>query len=181
MAKRIFMNLVGAQGTGKTTILNKLEKFEKITEVVRKLSKSGIKINEYGDDDGQRHIFNTYNEIFDRLDNRKNWVSDRGLFDVFAYTKYLYNHGNVSEDLYNEQYNRLINWSLTNKDVVIAYFPIEFDVVNDGVRSLDENFRKEIDENIKWILNECNVKYYVIEGSIEERLELINAIIEFNK
>lgn len=179
MEKQIFINLVGTQGTGKTTILNRMDGFEKITEVVRNLNKNGIKINELGDDESQLTIFNTYCDIFDKLDRSKKQVSDRGLFDVFAYTKYLYDHGNVSENVYNEQYNRILEWTKVHNDVVIIYFPIEFDVVDDGVRSLNEDFRREIDTNIKWILNRCDVDYYIIEGTVEERLQLIDAIIEF--
>ena len=49
----------GAQGTGKTTILNhfKNEGYNVITEVVRNLSKEGVKINEMGDESSQARIY----------------------------------------------------------------------------------------------------------------------------
>ena len=58
----------GAQGTGKTTILNhyKEQGYNTITEVVRKLSEEGVKINEMGDLKGQQKIFNEYNKLLNK-------------------------------------------------------------------------------------------------------------------
>ena len=61
------------------------------------------------------------------------------------------------------------------------YFPIEFEVVDDGVRSLDEEYRREIDNNIKSILEELGINYYVMEGAQEERLEMMKNIIWINE
>ena len=63
MAKLIF---TGAQGTGKSTILNHYREqgMNCITEVVRNLSKQGININESGDEIGQKTIFETYKEVY---------------------------------------------------------------------------------------------------------------------
>ena len=85
MAKLIF---TGAQGTGKSTILNhyKEKGMNCITEVVRNLSKQGININESGDESGQKVIFETYKEV---LTQPGDYISDRGLTDVLAYTMYL--------------------------------------------------------------------------------------------
>lgn len=178
---KAFINLVGTQGTGKTTILKLMESemnFNIITEVVRKLNKTGVNINESGNDEGQQIIFNTYVDTFNNIDKELNWVSDRGLIDVVSYTKYLYDHGNVSKQVYEEQLAFLNDWYKTHK-VIICYFPIEFDVVNDGVRSLNEEFRKEVDNNIRWILKELQIDHYIIEGSVHDRLELMKAIVEF--
>ena len=99
MSKFIFN---GAQGTGKSTILRELESkgYEVVTEVVRNLSKKGVKINKDGDEKGQKKIFNEYLNIFNSKDN---YVSDRGLIDVVAYTVYLVRHGKISEKFVDKQ------------------------------------------------------------------------------
>ena len=64
----IQLNFTGASGTGKTTMLNKLHELYpdlKIkTNVVRDLVKEkGIKINEMGNDEGQKVIFDAYDKF----------------------------------------------------------------------------------------------------------------------
>ena len=64
MNKRII--LTGAQGTGKTTVLNLFKEagWPVITEVVRKLHKEqGIGINRDGNGNTQQMVFNAYNEL----------------------------------------------------------------------------------------------------------------------
>ena len=166
--------LTGAQGTGKTTILKKLE-YPQITEVVRKLSKLGVNINENGDESGQRKIWNTYEQLFSMVSG---WVSDRGLTDVLAYSIWLHRNGkNVSEKFIKKQKKAFEKFLEDNPDIMYCYFPIEFPLVKDGVRSEDENFRKEIDEIIREILEEFVVNYIVISGTVEDRLNIIETIL----
>ena len=65
--KIVFNKIVvtGAQGTGKTTMLNLFkDKFDEvITEIVRNLSKQGVKVNELGDCEGQIRIFDEYSNL----------------------------------------------------------------------------------------------------------------------
>ena len=57
--------LTGAHGTGKSTILNHYKDlgYNVITEVVRTLAKDGVKINEMGDEAGQKTIFKEYQKF----------------------------------------------------------------------------------------------------------------------
>lgn len=163
----------GAQSTGKSTILRHYKDlgYPVITEVVRNLSKQGIKVNEQGDTSGQELIFDTY---YDILSRSKNYISDRGLTDVLAYTKYLYDRDRVSQRTLNEQLHSLKIFNQAHSDILYIYFPIEFPVVDDGFRSKDENFREEIDKNILDILINNNIPYLKISGSVEERIKLMN-------
>lgn len=169
----------GAQGTGKTTILDyfKDQNYNVITEVVRKLSKEGVNINEMGDVEGQRKIFNTYVELFDK---NNEYVSDRGLTDVLSYTMYLSTRSSSTEynELLDEQYNKLKEYCELNKDAIFFYFPIEFSVVDDGVRSTSDEFRKMIDSYILCLLKELEIHYYEVRGTIEERINFVKSIIE---
>lgn len=165
----------GAQGTGKTTILDEFRNQGKnvITEVVRNLAKEGVKINEMGDEKGQKKIFSTYEKL---LSEQVEYISDRGLIDVLAYTMHLNKKGLVSDKLVKSQFNALKKFVKNNQDIIYCYFPIEFDVVDDGVRSLDEDYRREIDNNIKEILISLGTPWVTIKGSVEARVNTVNMI-----
>ena len=171
---------VGAQGTGKTTILNHYKEmgWYCITEVVRQLAKQGIKINEMGDIEGQKVIYKKYKDL---LNHNASYMSDRGLIDVTAYTGYLYTHqpSPETEELFMEQYMGCLEFLKEHENAYIFYFPIEFDVVDDGVRSVDEDYRKEIDKNIKTILENGKIPFIEVKGTVEERIALIDSFIEF--
>ena len=166
----------GTHSTGKTTLLKEFvgKNYNIITEVVRELAKTGIKINKDGDYLGQTIIFNKYLE---KLLCADNFISDRCLVDVLAYTKYLVDAGKVDKELYDNQLKSFIMFNETCPDVMYCYFPIEFDMVEDGVRVQDDNFRKEIDKNIMYILNSTGTKYVTIKGTHEERVEKLNSIL----
>ena len=61
----------------------------------------------------------------------------------------------------------------------IVYIPIEFDLVEDGVRSSDKHYQKEIDKYIKDILEEHvdPLNMCEIRGSPSERATKVKNII----
>ena len=165
--------LCGASGVGKTTVLNKFkeEGFDVVTEVVRTLVKEkGIKINEMGDEEGQRMIFDAVSESI-----KKDYiVADRCWVDVIAYTAWSVNQGKISKSILMPFIEFFVN-SMTYQEnkVLFVYFPIEFPVTDDGVRSTDEEYRKSIDDYIKGILQESGYHYITVHGTPEERVEQI--------
>lgn len=171
--------LCGTQGTGKTSVLKHFDgKMNTITEVVRNLVKDEhIPVNEQGTEHGQRRIFDTYYEILSKTEAP--YISDRGLVDVLAYTCYnMKDKGEKGEKFMDELMERFVHFQEVNPDVVYFYVPIEFDVVWDGFRSMDEDFRKEIDKNIKDLLDAMNVDYIELRGTVEERLEIIENVMK---
>lgn len=165
--------LTGSQGTGKSTVLNHYKgTYPVITEVVRNLSKKGVKINEMGDEEGQKKIFNEYVKLF----KKKNFISDRGLTDVYAYSLYHFDQGKLSLDELSREAGKIDE--LKKEDILWVYFPIEFDVVDDGVRSTDEEYRKYIDETIKQTLDSFGIKYITVRGTVEERIKQIDQAIK---
>ena len=170
----------GAQGTGKTTILNEMKDrgYNVITEVVRNLSKKGVKINKDGDEKGQEKIFKEYEKLLSEK-NFNGYISDRGLIDVVAYTVYLARNGKVSEEFANKQLKKLHKFIINNPDIFYCYFPIEFPVVDDGVRDMDEKFRSEINDIIINILGVMGIKFVKICGTVEERMRKINKLIDW--
>lgn len=167
----------GAQGTGKTTILKMFENegANVITEVVRRLARKGIPINTDGTDETQKAVFKAFGE---ELSQRISYITDRCHVDALAYTKAQVARGKVSADLFHTQLVEAAKFFEANPDIVICYFPIEFGVVDDGVRSADEDYRKEIDENIVDIMDTLGIDYVVITGTPEERFNQVQKLLD---
>lgn len=173
------INFTGAQGTGKTTLLNMFK--DRVTkgyifntEVVRNIIKTrGINFNEGGDGRSQEYIFMAYLNFL--IENKnEDYISDRCIIDPLAYSIWLYRNNRIDKSIVDFQLRTteaaIRNGYLKN----VYYFPIEFDVVNDGVRSTNEKFRHEIDAIIRDILYSMVDKYpgfiaYELSGTPEER------------
>lgn len=171
----------GAQGTGKTTILKEMELLgcNVITEVVRNLKDQGVKINQDGDKKGQTRIFDEYKKLLGEM-NPRGYISDRCLIDVTAYTIYLHRHGKIKDEKFvDKQMKHVVKFMQENPDIIYCYFPIEFGLVADGVRSEDEEFRKEIDEIIREILNVIGINYVMIHGTVEERVNKVKRVVNW--
>jgi len=166
----------GSQSVGKTTILNHYKElgYPVITEVVRKLAKTGVKINEDGNSQGQDAIFSTYYKL---LSETKDYFSDRCLIDVLSYTTVGVQDGKIDKSVAAAQLERAKQFVKDNPDVVYCYFPIEFDVVNDGVRSLDEGYRKRVGDTILNTLKALDIPYVEIRGTVEERIATVEKIL----
>lgn len=167
----------GAQGTGKTTVLKEFESkgLKVITEVVRQLASKGVKINKDGDEKGQTKIFKEYKDILSEL-SVDGYISDRCMVDVLAYTMYLAEQGKVTDEFVQKQKKQLVKFKNENPDIAYCYFPIEFDVVADGVRDTDEDFRKAIDINIRKILVEVGIQPIIVKGTVEERVAKVQRV-----
>lgn len=167
----------GAQGTGKTTVLKEFENkgLKVITEVVRQLASKGVKINKDGDEKGQTKIFKEYKDLLSEI-SLGGYISDRCMVDVLAYSMYLAEQGKVTDEFVQKQKKQLVKFKNENPDIAYCYFPIEFDVVGDGVRDTDEEFRAAIDHNIKAVLQEVGIQPIVIRGSVEDRVAKVQRV-----
>jgi hypothetical protein len=177
--------LVGASSTGKSTILKMMGKKYKdlklITEVVRRLVKSeGLVINEGGRTATQKRVFDIYLKELEQ----DNYVSDRCLVDVLGYSFANYALMDLNDPerpIFHEECQRqmaeVIDWFNDHDDVKLIYFPIEFDSVDDGVRSTDEGYRQSTDYFMKRILNSLRVNYLTVHGTPEERMKQISEYI----
>jgi len=166
MIKRIA--LVGASSTGKTTVFEllkgKLPKYEFINESTRTVKSYGFPINEFGTDATQLAISSFHLEA---LLKPGNILLDRGYLDLLVYTNFM----DVSDSTKNyieDTWNR-IKGEYTH----YVYFPIEFDSVDDGVRSVNEEWRKEIDKEFKLLLDGVRKPYLTVTGSPLQRVEQI--------
>lgn len=167
--------LTGAHGTGKTSVLRYFEELgcPVLSEVVRKLAERGTPINENGTCTTQHLVFNTYKRL---LEVPGSIISDRGLTDVLAYTMTAAElHADPElKDLVAHQQRTLRESNAVNNYLYI-YFPIQFGIENDGVRSTDDTYQKAVDRNLKHILDHVVGKYETIPPDLtpEERAKYI--------
>ena len=167
MIKRIA--LVGASSTGKTTVYellkNKLPKYEFVNESTRTVGAYGFPINEKGTDATQLAISSFHLEA---LLQPYNLVLDRCYMDLVVYTRNLPNvRMNTKAFIQNTWYR------IKDEYTHYIYFPIEFDSVDDGVRSVNEKWRKQVDDEFSVVLEGVRQPYLTITGSPMQRVEQI--------
>ena len=172
MIKRIA--LVGASSTGKTTVYellkNKLPKYEFVNESTRTVGSYGFPINEKGTDATQLAISCFHLEA---LLQPYNQVLDRCFMDVVVYTRFMDNASEETWKYIDATWNRI-----KHEYTHYIYFPIEFDSVDDGVRSVNEKWRTDIDEEFKAVLEGVRQPYLTITGSPMQRVEQILKFIK---
>lgn len=176
------IGITGAHSTGKTTLLNALRSeaafkgYAVCDEVTRQVLALGVPINEKGNDNTQRLIMNQH---IVNLTLYPNMLTDRTALDGLIYSTWLFNNNKIERktlDYAQQVYNAI--WL---KYDLIFYTPIEFDVVDDGVRSVDASFRNEIGKMFEThIISNNHPHITTLTGSVYNRLQTVfNAIKDF--
>lgn len=173
--KRII--LTGAQGTGKTTLMNVLA-----ADGTKTLSIARDTAIEFGwpvsDDKVEEYQKTLFDELYNAVSSNDNFVSDRGLTCIAAYTFSDAIDGKISKKTADNQYLTLQKFHADNPDILIVYVPIEFDIEDDGLRSTSKQEQAKIDYLIKNLLDTAGVKYITVTGSVEERVAQVeNALV----
>ena len=165
--------LVGASSTGKTTVYellkNKYPKFEFINESTRTVASYGFPINEKGTDATQLAISSFHLEALLRP---YNLILDRCYMDLVVYSRFMKKLNPSTFEYIENTWNRI-----KREYTHYIYFPIEFESVDDGVRSIDEKWRNEIDEEFQIVLEGVRQPYLTVTGSPMMRLDQINEFI----
>ena len=164
-----------AHSVWKSTLLEKLE-WNKIREIARDLIKKlwvlPQDMNKEQLNNFQRDLI--HKQIKEETLRWDSFIWDRTLIDILAYSKWL--------DIYNNLLDTVKSYLSEYPYDIIFYIPIEFPLEKDWVRFEDENYQKEIDNNIISILKELNIEYITVSWTVEDRLNLINNIInDFKK
>ena len=166
--------LVGASSTGKTTVYellkNKLPKYEFVNESTRTVGDYGFPINEKGTDATQLAISSFHLEA---LLKPYNLILDRCYLDLIVYSHYMENLDLKVLKYIEDTWNRV-----KSEYTHYIYFPIEFDSVDDGVRSVNEDWRKKIDSSFQDFLEGIRKPYLTVTGSPMQR---VNQILEYIK
>ena len=170
MIKRVA--LVGASSTGKTTVYellkNKLPKYEFINESTRTIGTYGFPINEAGTSETQLAISSFHLEA---LLKPGNMVLDRCYMDLLVYCNFMDKISKEAHNYIEDTWNRV-----KNEYTHYIYFPIEFESVDDGVRSVNEDWRLKIDKEFQLLLDGVRKPYLTVTGS---PLQRVNQILEF--
>jgi nicotinamide riboside kinase len=184
--KREIMKIAftGAQGTGKTTLLNELKQmfpyspdsymgaqYTFIDEITRNMLKHGLSINEKGTDVTQLLIMNSH------LKNvlAGNVVMDRCALDGVVYTRYLHNRGQVS-DWVMDYAERVFQMIISEYDYIFYLVP-EFDLKDDGTRSTSIDFRNQIVDIFNTYILECEIPVIRLTGNLQQRINQIKEAV----
>jgi GTPase SAR1 family protein len=170
------IGITGAQSVGKTTLLNALrsEKLFKdyvvCDEVTRRVKSYGLPINEEGTDITQRLIMN---EHIVNVFMYGNMLTDRTALDGLVYSAYLYNKNQISANTL--KYVREVFNKVWHSYDYVFYIEPEFEIVDDGVRSINKQFRDEIAELFEYVIEKENLSMLRVKGSVRNR---VNTIID---
>ena len=170
------IGITGAQSVGKTTLLNALrsEKLFKdyviCDEVTRRVMSYGLPINEEGTDTTQRLIMN---EHIVNVFMYGNMLTDRTALDGLVYSAYLYNKNQISANTL--KYVREVFNKVWHSYDYVFYIEPEFEIVDDGVRSINKEFRDEITGLFRVTIDRENLSMLRVKGSVRNR---VNTIID---
>lgn len=174
--------LVGASSTGKSTVFellkfrlseytltdDQLQSYQFVNESTRTVKTYGFPINEEGTDVTQLAI-STFH--LHGLITPKPVIYDRCYMDLLAYSRHLPLSDYVLEFIESMWYKVRESYDL------YIYFPIEFHSVDDGIRSVDEEWRHKVDKEFQDLLTGVKIglisNVLTVQGSPKARVQQI--------
>jgi hypothetical protein len=137
-------------------------------EVTRRVKSYGLPINEEGTDITQRLIMN---EHIVNVFMYGNMLTDRTALDGLVYSAYLYNKNQISANTL--KYVREVFNKVWHSYDYVFYIEPEFEIVDDGVRSINKQFRDEIAELFEYVIEKENLSMLRVKGSVRNRVNTI--------
>lgn len=174
--------LTGTHSTGKSTLLEALKEdypnhYFNISSTREVTSKQERKLEEVTEETQNKILsgIEAREKELVEIEKEQDIIMDRSFIDFAAYTLVFGKQGKISKEFAEEIVlgcKRRINSMYDH----IFYLPIEFDLVDDGVRSTDESLRVEVDNAIQAILDGAS-NVTKLTGSVDERRNQIRNII----
>jgi nicotinamide riboside kinase len=166
------IGLTGTMSVGKTTLVNALKQidqfkdYETATERSKYLRDLGVALNTDSTLKGQL-VFAAERSI--EL-MHENIITDRTVYDVSAFTLSAKSIGWTEKRYFTELLMQLRD----DYDVIIYVSPDGVDIEDNGVRTIDVEYRKKIDATIREMLTTFPPKKLItVKGSTEERINTI--------
>ena len=168
----------GTISVGKTTLVNALKElpefagYEFRTERSKYLRDLGIPLNTDSTLKGQ-FIFMAERSSELYLDDM---ITDRTIIDVMAFTRLAYSIPYFMADALNDAAAPL----LREYDYIFYVSPKGVELEDNGVRAVDEEYRKEIDKEIKKLLEKYKTKipnFAELSGTTEERIKKLKQVM----
>lgn len=166
------IGLCGTLSVGKTTLVHALKQLEQFkdhetaTERSKYLRDQGISLNTDSTLKGQL-VFAAERSI--EL-MKPDIITDRTIYDVCAFTLSAKSIGWYEK----RQFTELVITLRDDYDVIIYVSPDGVDIEDNGVRTTDAEYRKNIDTTIQNMLEEFPPKKLIkVSGSTEERIATI--------
>lgn len=176
--------LTGSHSTGKSTLLELLKDWDYPNIVcIDSVTRATISDKERridGEVDLNQAQIEMANTIAAKvsqieIENKKHpentYVLDRCVFDFLAYSKSFFDRGLINLNTW-KIINEVCSMCWQSIDIFF-YLPIEIELVDDGVRSLDEDLRQKVDRYILDQLLWNGVKALRLEGTKMERLSTV--------
>jgi nicotinamide riboside kinase len=193
IARPIVMDFVGSHSTGKTTciqhvktILTRLQiSYKEIPSTSRK------EANQMFSQEDLYHNVGDFLQAWISMTNWANILESIQHYDVtlctdlgvrsLAYTLTSSKTNSKTEIAHKKMVDYFSSSLFSSAvDVYRIYLPIEFEVVQDGIRTTDTEFSKRFDNNLHYIFSTLNIPTIKLSGSISERniqlTDLLNRI-----
>ena len=168
----------GTMSVGKTTLVNALKELPEFkdykfaTERSEYLRDLGIPLNNDSTIKGQLiFLAERSSELL-----QENIITDRTVVDVIAFTK----SARSISWTQGREFEALAKNLIRDYDYLFYVSPKGVELEDNGVRTIDKEYRKEIDKSIKSIIGDKlgkHPKYTEISGSTEERIKKIKQTI----
>lgn len=154
--------LIGTGGTGKSTLAKEVAKELDIffTPIPTRRVPLDLRCTPVG----QRMVLGYYYQMFESLD--QDAICDRCVLDAIAYS-IAYDCWDAEE--IEKEIDRYKSSSVFPDH--IFYLPIEFPLKADGDRETFEEKRIAVDDAIKGILDNFDIPYVTLTGTVGERLD----------
>jgi GTPase SAR1 family protein len=168
----------GTVSVGKTTLVNALKELPEFadynfaTERSKYLRDLGIPLNTDSTLKGQ-FIFlaERASELF-----QENIITDRTIVDVMAFTRL----AKSIPYFMGDEFIKAASYMISEYDYIFYVSPEGVEIEDNGVRTIDAKYRKEVDKEIQRLLTLYKTKiprYHELSGTTEERIQKIKQVM----
>jgi len=168
--------VTGTHAVGKTVLCERLVQtlapvidVKLIPEVARILIAKGIEMNDKVSEFGIVNYILTY-LTYCRKTTAQLVVSDRSIFDLFAYIS-VRRPSEVRDEFFRLAEEHVYR-EIEQVDTFV-YIPIEFDLHVDGVRPVDKEYQELVDKKIQSLLRALDARVITVSGTVDERVDAV--------